>query len=291
MTLEAKIKSGEFAVIGELEPPKGADLSPLINNANRIRGRIDAYMIPEMANAVMKASSLGGCAYLQNHGLETILQVCCRDRNRLALQADIIAAAALGVINVMAVPGEEIKYGDHPQARTVNDLDLMDLLGVLQKLEQGKDMAGIELKGTPRFFIGSPVDIGASGGLLDIELESLGKKIELGVKYVITNPVFDLKSLQQFVNRIDPNRVAVIPTVLLLKSAGMARYIDRNIKGISIPPELIANIQKAPDKREECIRISGELITQIKELGMAGVLISAAGWEDKIPQILDRAKL
>jgi methylenetetrahydrofolate reductase (NADPH) len=291
MTLEAKIKSGEFAVIGEYEPPKGADLSALINNANRVRGRIDAYMIPEMANAVMKASSLGGCAYLQNRGLETILQVCCRDRNRLALQADIIAAAALGVVNVMAVPGEEIKYGDHPQARTVNDLDLMDLLEVLQKLEQGKDMAGIELIGAPRFFIGSPVDIGASGGLLDIELENLGKKIELGVKYVITNPVFDLKGLQQFVKRIDSNRIAVIPTVLLLKSAGMARYIDRNIKGISIPQELIANIQKAPDKREECIRISGDLVTQIKEMGMAGVLISAAGWEDKIPQILDRAKL
>ena len=291
MTLELKIKSGEFAVIGEFEPPKGADLSPLINNANRVRGRIDAYMIPEMANAVMKASSLGGCAYLQNHGLETVLQVCCRDRNRLALQADVIAAAALGVVNVMAVPGEEIKYGDHPQARAVNDLDLMDLLEVLQKLQQGRDMSGIELKGTPRFFIGSPVDIGVSGGLLDIELETLGKKIDLGVEYIITNPVFNMKSLQQFVKRINPTQVAVIPTVLLLKSAGMARYIDRNIKGISIPQELIANIQKAPDKREECIRISGDLVTQIKELGMAGVLISAAGWEDKIPQILDRAKL
>jgi 5,10-methylenetetrahydrofolate reductase len=291
MTLEKKIKSGDFAVIGEFEPPKGADFSPLLDNANRVRGRIDAFMIPEMANAVMKASSLGGCAYLQGHGLETVLQVCCRDRNRLALQADIIAATALGVSNSMAVPGEEIKYGDHPQARPVNDLDLMGLLEALQKLQEGKDMAGIELKGAPQFFIGSPVDTGASGGLLDIELESLGKRVDLGVKYVITNPVFDLKGLEAFVKRVDTNQIAVIPTVLLLKSAGMARYIDRNIKGISIPPELIANIQKAPDKREECIRISGELISQIKEMGMAGVLISAVGWEDKIPQILDRAKL
>jgi 5,10-methylenetetrahydrofolate reductase len=291
MTLEKKIKSGDFAVIGEFEPPKGADFSPLLDNANRVRGRIDAFMIPEMANAVMKASSLGGCAYLQGHGLETVLQVCCRDRNRLALQADIMAATALGVANIMAVPGEEIKYGDHPQARPVNDLDLMDLLEALQKLQEGKDMAGIELKGAPQFFIGSPVDTGVSGGLLDIELENLGKRVDLGVKYVVTNPVFDLKGLEQFVKRVETNRVTVIPTVLLLKSAGMARYIDRNIKGISIPPELIANIQKAPDKREECIRILGELISQIKEMGMAGVLISAVGWEDKIPQILDRAKL
>ncbi len=291
MTLEKKIKSGDFAVIGEFEPPKGADFSPLLNNANRVRGRIDAYMIPEMANAVMKAGSLGGCAYLQNQNLETVLQVCCRDRNRLALQADIIAAAALGVANIMAVQGEEIKYGDHPQARTVNDLDLMELLEALQKLQEGKDMAGIELKGAPQFFIGSPVDTGTSGGLLDLELKNLGKRVDLGVKYVITNPVFDLKGLEQFIKRVDTNRVAVIPTVLLLKSAGMARYIDRNIKGISIPPELIANIQKAPDKREECIRIAGELISQIKEMGIPGVLISAVGWEDKIPQILDRAKL
>jgi len=291
MTLEKKIKSGDFAVIGEFEPPKGADFSPLLDNANRVRGRIDAYMIPEMANAVMKAGSLGGCAYLQNQNLETVLQVCCRDRNRLALQADIIAAAALGVANIMAVQGEEIKYGDHPQARTVNDLDLMELLEALQKLQEGKDMAGIELKGAPQFFIGSSVDTGAAGGLLDIELENLGKRVDLGVKYVITNPVFDLKGLEQFIKRVDTNRVAVIPTVLLLKSAGMARYIDRNIKGISIPSELIANIQKAPDKREECIRIAGELISQIKEMGMAGVLVSAVGWEDKIPQILDRAKL
>lgn len=291
MTLETKIKSGEFAVIGEFEPPKGADFSPLLKNANRVRGRIDAFMVPEMANAVMKASSLGGCAYLQNHGLETVLQVCCRDRNRLALQADIIAATALGVANIMAVQGDEIKYGDHPQARPVNDLELLELLEALQRLQQGKDMAGIELKGIPKFFIGSPVDTGVSGGLLDMELENLGKKVDLGVEYVITNPVFDLKSLEQFVKRIDLKRVAVIPTILLLKSAGMARYIDRNIKSISIPSELIAKIQKAPDKREECIRISGELISQIMDMGMAGVLISAVGWEDKIPQILDRAKL
>jgi 5,10-methylenetetrahydrofolate reductase len=167
----------------------------------------------------------------------------------------------------------------------------MELLEALQKLQEGKDMAGIELKGAPQFFIGSPVDTGTSGGLLDLELKNLGKRVDLGVKYVITNPVFDLKGLEQFIKRVDTNRVAVIPTVLLLKSAGMARYIDRNIKGISIPPELIANIQKAPDKREECIRIAGELISQIKKMGMAGVLISAVGWEDKIPQILDRAKL
>ena len=139
--------------------------------------------------------------------------------------------------------------------------------------------------------MGSTVNTGASGGLLEIELEDIDKKIDLGVEYLVTNPVFDLRRFQQFVKRMDTERVAVIPTVLLLKSAGMARYIDRNVKGISIPAEMIRDIQKAADKPKECIRIAGETINRLKDIGMAGVLISTVGWEDRLPQILDMAKL
>jgi 5,10-methylenetetrahydrofolate reductase len=224
-------------------------------------------------------------------GIETVLQVCCRDRNRLALQADLLAAWALGIRNVMTVEGEDIRFGDHPHARTVNDLDLMELLETTQKLQNGKDMAGIELRGAPRFCVGSTIDTGATGGLLEIELENLKKKIDYGVRYLITNPIFDLRRFQQFIKRVDTSQVAVIPTVLLLKSAGMARYIDRNIKGISIPAEMIRGIQKASDKERECIRISAEIITRVKEMGMAGILISTVGWEDRLPQILGEAKL
>ena len=291
MPLQEKIRSGKFVILGELEPPKGADFSPLLANANLARGRVDAFVVPEMANAVLKASSLGGCAFFEREGIETVLQVCCRDRNRLALQADVLAAAGLGIKNIMALSGEDIHYGDHPQARAVNDLDLMDLIETLQRLEKGKDMAGIEMRGAPRFCIGSTIDTGASGGLMEIELENLQKKIDLGVEFLITNPVFDLHRFQQFVKRIDTGKIALIPTVLLLKSAGMARYIDRNIKGISIPPEMIRSIQKAPDKVKKCINTAGEIITRIKDIGMAGVLISTVGWEDKIPQILDQAKI
>jgi 5,10-methylenetetrahydrofolate reductase len=291
MPLQEKIKSGKFVVLGEFEPPKGSDFSDLLKSANLARGRVDALIIPEMANAVLKASSLGGCAFFQKEGIETVLQVCCRDRNRLALQADILAAGALGVENLMAVSGENISFGDHPQAREVNDLDLMELLWTLQKLQNGKDMAGIELRGAPKFCIGSTFDIGAAGGLLELELERLERKIECGVEFLITNPVFDLPRFEQFIGRIDTNKIAVIPTVLLLKSAGMARYIDRNVKGISIPAEMIKNIQKAPDKVIECVNIAGETITRIKDMGMAGVLISTVGWEDKLPQVLDKARL
>ncbi|MEW6669544.1 MAG: methylenetetrahydrofolate reductase [Thermodesulfobacteriota bacterium] len=291
MPLKERLKSGKFVVLGEFEPPKGSDFSLLLKNATLSRGRVDAIVVPEMANAVLKASSLGGCAFFEREGLETVLQVCCRDRNRLALQSDILAAAALGIRNIMAVAGEDIRFGDHPQARVVNDLDLVGVLETLRKLQAGRDLAGIELKGTPGFCVGSTLDTGAPGGLLNIELENLRRKIDLGVEYVITNPIFDLRRFEQFVKRIEPRNVALIPTVLLLKSAGMARYIDRNIKGISIPPEVIRDIQKAPDKVRECVRIAGQTVLRMKEMGMAGVLISTIGWEDKLPMILDEAKL
>ncbi len=292
MTLQEKIRAGRFVVLGEFEPPKGADFTPLSKSANLSRGRLDAVVVPEMANAVLKASSLGGCAFLQREGIETVFQLCCRDRNRLALQADILSATALGVKNLMAVPGEDIRFGDHPQARTVNDLDLMGLLETVQKLQNGKDLSGIELRGSVSFCVGSTLDTGAPGGLLNIELENLKRKVDFGVEYVVTNPIFDLRRFEQFVKRIDMKPLAIIPTVLLLKSAGMARYIDRNIKGISIPPEMIRDIQKAPDKAKECARIaSADHHPNQREWGVAGVLISTVGWEDKLPLILDQAKL
>lgn len=291
MPLQEKIKSGEFVVLGEFEPPKGSDFSALLSNAKQIKGRLDALLVPEMANAVMKASSLGGCAFLQGYGFETIFQLCCRDRNRLALQADILSAAALGIPNIMTVTGEDIRYGDHPQARGVYDVDLMELLLALQRIQTGKDMVGIELAGAPRFCTGSAINAGAIGGALDIELENLQKMIDAGVQFAITTPIFDLHRFQQFIKRVDTTRVSVIPTVMLLKSAGMARYIDRNIKYISIPGEIIRDIQKAPDKLRQCIKIAADLITRFKEMNMAGVMISTVGWEDKLPQLLDEARL
>jgi methylenetetrahydrofolate reductase (NADPH) len=291
MPLKEKIVAGKFIVLGEFEPPKGADFDSFVKDANLVRGRMDALVVPEMANAVLKASSLGGCACLEREGIESVLQVCCRDRNRLALQADILSAAALGVKNIMAVSGVETRFGDHPQARIVNDLDLMELVETLQTLHQGKDLAGVELKGTPSFSIGSTIDAGATGNLLDIEMERLEKMMESGVDYVITNPVFDLRRFEQFVKRVDTSKIAVLPTILLLKSAGMARYIDRNMRGISIPQEMILGIQKAPDKVQECTRIAAETLKQIKAMGMAGVLISTAGWESKLPLILDKAQI
>jgi len=291
MTLKEKMEAGQFVVLGEFEPPKGSDFSKFLANANLVKGRIDAFLVPEMANAVMKASSLGGCAFLQNRGFEPVLQACCRDRNRLALQADILAASALGITNIMAVNGVDISLGDHHQARAVHDLDLIGLLNGIRGLENGRDMAGIELKGKPNFYVGSTLNTGATGGAMDLELEELSKRAESGVEFVVTTPVFDLFRFRQLLKRIDTNAVKILPTVLLLKSAGMARYIERNIRHISVPPDTIRSIQKAPDKVRQCIRIASETIRGLQDMGVAGVMVSTMGWEDKLPNVLNEAGL
>lgn len=288
MHLKNKIEAGEFVILAEVEPPKGSDISAAIKNARRVKEQVDAFLVPEMSNAVMRMSALGGAIALQQAGMETVMQVCCRDRNRLALQADLLAASACGISTIMAVTGQDPRFGDHHEAKAVYDITLMELLEALKKLQTGKDMAGIDLKGAPQFLVGSTAQAQAKGESLESEIELLHQKSDKGVRFFITPPVFDLGVLGPFLNRIDRNRVAVIPTVLLLKSAGMARYMARNVEHITIPDSLIARIQSAPDKVRECVHIAAETITALKAQGFSGVLISTIGWEDKLPDILER---
>jgi 5,10-methylenetetrahydrofolate reductase len=188
----------------------------------------------------------------------------------------------------MAVTGEDPSFGDHHQARSVYDIDLLELLQAIKGLEQGKDMAGIELNGSPDFKVGSTTNAGAKGISPELELDDLGKKIEAGARFLITPPSFDLNAIQPFLKKIDQTKVKVVPTVLLLKSLGMARYMARNMKHIHIPDELVSRIQKAPDKVRECIRIAADMITALKQEGFSGVMISTIGWEDKLPEILEK---
>lgn len=287
MNMQEKLASGEFLVLAEMEPPKGVDFASVIAHATRVKGKVDAFVVPEMSNAVMRMSSLGGCALLQNKGLETVMQVCCRDRNRLALQADLLAGHALGISNVVAVTGVDPSYGDHNRARSVNDIDLLQLLEAIQKLESGRDLAGVELHGAPSFCVGSTVNAGASGGLLDLEFEELDKKMAAGAIFFLTQPVFDLQAFAKFMKRAGERRAKIIPTVLLLKSAGMARYIDQHLDHVHVPADLIRRIQRAPDKVRECVRIASELVAALKETGCSGAHISTIGWEDQLPNILE----
>jgi 5,10-methylenetetrahydrofolate reductase len=287
MHLQSKLETQDFVILAEMEPPKGTDVADLVANATKVKGRVDAFVLPEMNNAVMRLSSLGGALLLANRGLETVMQVCCRDRNRLALQGDLLAAAALGVNNVMAVTGEDITHGDHHRARAVNDLALLELLGAIDNLKAGKDMAGVELKGSPNFLVGATVNLAM--GSPEVELAALDQKMAAGARFFMTPPIFDLTVVDRFMNHLGDRRAYLIPTVLLLKSVGMARYIDRHQEHIEIPSETIRRLQNAPERVRECVQIAAELIAALKARQVSGVNIATIGWEDKLPQVLSAA--
>ena len=288
MNLKRKFDAGEFAVLAEMEPPQGVDVSTMLSNAMRVKGDVDAFVIPEMSNAVMRMSSLGGAMILQGKRMETVMQVNCRDRNRIALQADLLAANGCGITNVMAVTGEDPSYGDHYQARSVYDVDLLELLNAIRGLQDGKDMAGIELSGSPQFLVGSTVDAGAKGKSPELEIEEMNKKIEAGVQFFTSPPLFDLSAIHPFMKRVDIQKTKIIPTVLLLKSLGMARYIMRNVDNVYISDSLIDRIQKSPDKVRECTQIASEMVTSLRKEGFSGVYLATLGWEHKLPEILER---
>ena len=288
MGLEQKIEAKEFVILAEMEPPKGADVSRMVKNAQKVKGVVDAFVVPEMSNAVMRMSSLGGAMILKSKGLETVMQLNCRDRNRLALQADLLAANGCGISTVMVVKGDDPGLGDHHQARGVYDLGLKELLGTIEGLQQGRDMAGIELSGSPKFLVGSTVEAGARDKSPELILDEMKGLIQGGARFFITPPLFDIAAIEPVWKRVDRETTTVIPTVLLLKSLGMARYIARNVSHTFIPDTLIERIQDAPDKVRECIKIASETIRALKKEGFGGVHIATIGWEDKLPEILKR---
>jgi 5,10-methylenetetrahydrofolate reductase len=286
MHLKNKFDVGKFTFLAEMQPPKGVDVSAMVNSATRVKKTVDAFLVPEMGNAVMRMSALGGAMILQNRGMETIMQVNCRDRNRIALQADLLSAYAAGIINMMGVSGEDPSLGDHHQAKAVHDIDLMTLFKAVATLQTGRDMAGNELAGAPSFLMGANVNARTTGDALEKELDLMAQKFEAGVGFFITPPVFDIDAIAPFMEKVDLKKFRVLPTVMLLKSVGMARYLDRHLN-VTISKDLINRLMRAPDKPLESLIIATEIIAAAKEAGFAGVMISAMGWEDKLQKLLD----
>lgn len=286
MHLKNKFDVGKFAILAEMQPPKGVNVSAMVNSATRVSKAVDAFLVPEMGNAVMRMSALGGAMILQSKGMETIMQVNCRDRNRIALQADLLAAYACGIINVMGVSGEDPSLGDHHQTKAVNDIDLLTLLKAVATLQTGKDMAGNELSGAPDFQMGARVNARATGEALDRELSIMEAKKEAGVDFFIAPPVFDAEAFAAFLEKVDLQKNRILPTVMILKSVGMARYLDRHLN-VTVSQDLIKRMMRAPDKTIESLTIASETIKALKEAGFAGVLVSAMGWEDKLQKLMD----
>ena len=290
MSLEKRLTAGEFVVLAEMDTPKGVDISELVANARRLKGRVDAVVIPDMANGVMRMSALGGGVLMQQQGLEAVIHICPRDRNRIALQGDLISAHVLGIQNLIVIAGEDMSLGDHIDAKTVNDLDDIALMKTVRALEDGADAAGNDLKGSPSFTMGCTMSPWADDAGLEAELERTRLKISSGARFVITPPVFDLERFAGFLNKARDLGVPVIPTVFLLKSVGMARYMSTNLPGVHISEETITRIRKAPDRILECVRIAGETAASLKSMAR-GVHIQTLGWEFRLPAILDHAGL
>ena len=288
MSFQKKLTSNEFAVLAEMHTPKGVNIARLVNDARRIKGRVDAIVVPDMDNGIVRMSALAGGVLMRQEGIETIIHMYCRDRNRLALQGDALAAHVLGISNILVTHSEEMSQSDHREAQTVSDIDESELLAALRSLSKGRDMEGFELDGIPSFTTGCTIASYENEQMLDKELEVAAKKVAAGASFVITPPVFDIATFDSFMEKAKGLGVPVIPTVFLLKSLAIAQYIANSEPGANISDDLIRRIRKSPDREVEGIKIAGETIAALKQKAQ-GVKVQTLGWEHKLPDIFDVA--
>lgn len=290
MSFKTKLTSGKRVILAEMDTPKGVDISKMIPHARLLKSRVDAVVLPDLDTGVMHLNSLGGGAILRQEGIEPVIHVYGRDKNRMALQGDLLAAHILGIHNLLVVRGEEMVNGDHPDAKIVDDLDELGILNMIQTLMAGTDLAGFDLHGRPEFTTGIAAPPIADDTQLKQAVTDAGKKIAAGAGYVMLQPVFDLDFYKQVINAFSSLNVPVIASVYLLKNVGMARYISINDPSFRLSEDVIRRIRQAKDRDTECVTIAGEMIRSLKEISQ-GVKISALGWEDKLPAILDSAGL
>ncbi len=290
MSFQKRLASGEFVVLAEMNTPKGVDISQLITNARRIKGRVDAVTVPDMDNGVMRMSALAGGVLMQQQGIEAIIHTYCRDRNRMALQGDLLAAHVLGIQNLIVVHSETMENGDHREAKPVDDLDEVGLLKAVQTLQEGKDLAGFDLEGAPRFTFGCTVPSFGNDAEMAAAVAAAKEKVDAGAQFIVTPPVFDVARCEPILSQFKALGVPVIATIFLLKSVGIARYIALNEPGAGVTEALIGRIRKASDRENECLRIAGETIVALKEK-VAGVKIETLGWEHRLASILDYGEI
>ena len=290
MSFQKRLSSGAFIVLAEMNTPKGVDISRIVTDARRIKGRVDAIVIPDMDNGLMRMSALAGGALMHQQGIEAVIHVYGRDRNRMAIQGDLLAAHVLGIQNLVVVHSEAMANSDHREAKPVYDLDEIEILGMIQTLQGGADMAGFELDGRPDFTAGCTISPFADVAALEKQLELARKKVDAGAQFVITPPVFDLDRFLEFLEASSSLGVPIIPSIFLIKSVAIARYMAINEPGAHISEGIIRRIRKSPDREMEGVRIAGETIAALKEI-VAGVMIQTLGWEHRLPAILDAAGL
>ena len=291
MSLKPLLEAGKFVITTEVGPLKGTDTTEIEEVAEALRGRVDATNVTDQQSSVMRLGSLTTCHLLKERGLDPVFQITCRDRNRLALQSDLLSASVLGIENVLAITGDLPALGDHPHAKPVYDLDSVQLLYTIQRLNEGYDLSGNELQGKTSLFPGAVVNPGAdTEAAFELQLIKMESKIAAGAKFFQTQAIYESSRFTKFIKRAERFKVPILAGIIPLKSAGMARFMNRNVSGVFVPDELINKMATAEDKVKTGLQIAADLIKELK--GMCqGIHIMAIGWETKVPALLDLARL
>ncbi len=291
-TFKEALESGKFMVTSEVAPPKGTNLEKMEHHVELLRDKVDAMNVTDHQSSVMRFPSLGGALLVKEMGGEPILQMTCRDRNRLALQADLLFAATRGIRNVLCLTGDSVVLGDHKEAKGVFDLDSSQLLAAIGTLEKGRDLGGNALDGVPVFCAGAIVTPEANP--LEPQLIKFEKKIDAGARFIQTQAVYDLDRFKTFMDYARRFPIKIMAGVILLTSAPMARFMNKNVAGVQVPRALIDEMDSAPKGRkvDKGIEIAGRMIRRIRDERMCdGVHIMAIGKEDRVPDIMEAAGL
>jgi 5,10-methylenetetrahydrofolate reductase len=284
------LASDEFIITSEIGPPKGTNIDNMVHHIELLKDKVHALNVTDNQSSVMRLSSLAGTYIIKEHGGEPILQMTCRDRNRMALQSDLISAYVLGIRNVLCLTGDHIYLGDHKGSKQVFDLDSVQLITTVKTLQQGKDIGGNELDGAVDFCIGATVTPEAEN--MDLQLLKFRKKVKAGAEFFQTQAVYDMDKLKKFMEYARQFDVKILAGILVLTSPGMAKHLNANVAGVNVPQELIDEMMAVEKNKRlhKGMEIAARHIKQIKEENIAhGVHIMAIGKEEIVPQILDMA--
>jgi methylenetetrahydrofolate reductase (NADPH) len=293
--LERILESGQFAVTGECGPPKGSSPKVVQKKGELLKSCCDALNVTDNQTAIVRMSSLAGCVILQGIGLEPVLQMVVRDRNRLALQSDILGAVALGVGNILCLSGDHQKFGNHPTAKGVYDIDSMQFIRMVKTMrDEHRFINGEEISGDVPLYIGAAANPFADP--FEFRVTRLAKKANAGADFIQTQGIFDVARFAEWMKMVRDRglheKTHILAGLIPIKSVGMARYMRNNVSGLSVPKELVDRMADAKDAKEEGVKICLETIEELKDIeGVHGIHIMAVAWEDIVPRIVEEAGL
>ncbi len=269
-----------------MTPPKGVDLNRNLEDLEALRG-VDAVNVTDQNASIMRLGPISLCSILKERGIEPICQFTCRDRNRIALQSDLLSAYVLGLENILCLTGDPAGTGDQPDAKPVFDLSVIELIQAAKTLESGRDLAGNELQGAPAFCLGAAANPGAP---IEKEVPRMEEKVKAGVKFFQTQAVYDIERFREFSEAAKHLEVPILAGIVVLKSGNMARYMNENVPGITVPQALIDDMDNAQDRVQKGVEIAARIIRDIRGL-CRGVHIMPIGWEKRVPAIMKEAGL